>query len=219
MKHASKLIAAAVALMASAAATAAASAASMTFRMLPVGERCGAKCPQMIVAEGEISIRTPQDFAEFVRRQAHNPNASAVILLHSSGGRVGASMQLGQLFRTVGAAVIVGRAGSRGIAPGNCYSACVYALVGAKKRVVPPASRVGVHRMFAYEIASGHPEEGTRYERVHATPDLVRHLSDYVGKMGVSRELIDAAERTSSDRLRIVTPREMRRWRLGSDKF
>ena len=30
---------------------------------------------------------------------------------------------------------------------GRCYSACVYALMGAATRVAPPQSRVGIHRM------------------------------------------------------------------------
>lgn len=191
----------------------------MTFRALPVGDRCGARCPQMIVAEGEITTRTPNDFVAFVRRQAQNPNARGVILLHSPGGRVGASMQLGKLFRGVGAAVIVGRAGSAGVTGGHCYSACVYALMGAKKRVIPKASRVGIHRMFAYEAQGAGPEDDSSYQRVYATPDLVARLSEYAGLMGVSRELVHTAERVTPDRLRIVTPKEMRRWKLGSDKF
>lgn len=191
----------------------------MTFRALPVGDRCGARCPQMIVAEGEITTRTPNDFVAFVRRQAQNPNARGVILLHSQGGRVGASMQLGKLFRGVGAAVIVGRASSAGVTGGHCFSACVYALMGAKKRVIPKVSRVGIHRMFAYEAPGAGPEDASGYQRVYATPDLVARLSEYAGIMGVSRELVHTAERVTPDRLRIITPKEMRRWKLGSDTF
>jgi hypothetical protein len=193
--------------------------ASMTFRMMPVGDRCGSRCPQMIVAEGEITSSTPDDFVRFVRRQDSNPNARGVVLLNSSGGRVGAAMQLGQMFRTAGAAVIVGRAGQTGVAPGYCYSACVYALIGAKKRVIPNSSRIGIHRMVAMERGGTHPDDVSAYQRVYATPDLVKRLSDYAGKMGVSRELIHTAERVSHERLRIVTPQEIRRWKLGSDKF
>ena len=197
----------------------AAIAAPMTFRMMPVGDRCGSRCALMIVAEGEITTGTPDEFVAFVRRQSRNPNARGVILLHSQGGRVGASMQLGKLFRTAGAAVIVGRAGLAGIAPGSCYSACVYALIGAKKRVIPRSSRLGIHRMVAFDLGSRGPDDLSSFEAVYATPDLVKRLSDYAGSMGVSRELIHAAERVSHNRLRIVTPREIRRWKLGSEKF
>jgi hypothetical protein len=197
----------------------AAQAAPMTFRMAPVGEGCGSRCPLMIVAEGEITPRTPDDFAAFVRQASRNPKARSVILLHSQGGRVGASMQLGKLFRDAGAAVIVGRAGGNGIVPGHCYSACVYALMGAKKRVIPPVSRVGVHRMVAFDAASRVPDDMNGYQAIFATPDLVKRLSDYAGSMGVSREVITTAERVSHDRLRILTPQEIRRWKLGSEKF
>ncbi|MFN3888912.1 MAG: hypothetical protein ACK4MV_00845 [Beijerinckiaceae bacterium] len=191
----------------------------MTFRTIPVGEGCGARCPQMIVAEGEITAATPDRFVEFVRAQARNPNARGVILIHSAGGRVGAAMQLGKLFRQAGAAVIVGRVGPGGVVSGNCFSACVYALIGAKKRVIPKVSRIGIHRMVAFEAASPDPERINGYEAVHATPDLVKRLSDYAGSMGVSRELITTAERVGHDRLRIVTPAEIKRWKLGSERF
>lgn len=209
----------AIAAAALAACWSAAVAAPMTFRTMPVGDRCGARCPRMIVAEGEITTSTPAQFAEFVRRQSRDPNIRGVILLHSGGGRVGAAMQLGKLFREAGAAVIVGRVGPTGVAAGSCYSACVYALVGAKKRVIPTVSRVGVHRMVAFDAAGASFDDERRYAPVYATPDLVQRLSDYVGSMGVSRELISVAERVSHDRLRIVTPQEIRRWRLGSPKF
>lgn len=210
---------AAVALAAALACGSAASAAPMTFRTMPVGDKCGARCPEMIIADGEITNRTPEEFIAFIRRQSSNPNARGVILLNSQGGRVGASMQLGKLFRTAGAAVIVARAGPQGTTAGRCYSACVYALMGAKKRVIPKTSKVGIHRMFAYEIGGAGPDDNSKYERVYATPDLVARLSDYAGVMGVSRELVHTAERVTPDQLRIITPQEIRRWKLGSDKF
>ena len=73
--------------------------------------------------------------------------------------------------------------------------------------------------MFAYEVGGAAPDETSRYQRVYATPDLVPRLSDYAGAMGVSRELVHTAERVTPDTLRIVTPQEIRRWKLGSDKF
>lgn len=209
----------ALAAAALAACSSAAVAAPMTFRTIAVGERCGARCPQMIVAEGEITTSTPAQFVDFVRRRAHDPNTRGVILMHSGGGRVGAAMQLGRMFRESGAAVIVGRVGPTGVTSGSCYSACVYALVGARKRVIPNVSRVGVHRMVAFDATGASFDDERRYGPVYATPDLVKRLSDYVGSMGVSRELIDVAERVSHDRLRIVTQQEIRRWRLGSPKF
>lgn len=194
-------------------------AAPMTFRMQPLGERCGAHCPQVIVADGDITERTPGDFAAFVGSQAANRAARGVILINSNGGRVGASISLGRMFRTAGAAVVVGRASPGGVVSGRCYSACVYALMGAKKRVIPKESRIGIHRMFAFEAAGWGPDDLGRTSQVYATPDLVARLSEYAAHMGVSPELVYAAERVSPDQVRVVTPQEIRRWRLGSDKF
>lgn len=173
----------------------------------------------MIVAEGDITPNTPERFLEFVQRQSRDPNMRGVVLINSPGGRVGASMQLGKYFRQAGVAVIVGRVGARGIAPGSCFSACVYALIGAKKRVIPKVSKVGVHRMVAFDYGGRGDDDMSRYQAVFATPDLVKRLSDYVGSMGVSREVISMAERTSHDKLRILTPQEIRRWKLGSENF
>lgn len=219
MKPSRSILSAAFALAGAGFGAAAANAATMTFRTLAVGQNCGARCPQMIVAEGEITTDTPAHFVAFVRRQAVDPNTRGVILLHSHGGRVGAAMELGKLFRQAGAAVIVGRASSGAITAGACYSACVYALIGAKKRVIPRVSRIGVHRMVAFDRAGADPEQLPSYQPVHATPDLVKRLSDYAGSMGVSRELINVAERVRHDRLRMVTASEIRRWKLGSEKF
>ena len=149
---------AAFALAAILACGSAASAAPMTFRTMPVGDKCGARCPEMIIADGEITNRTPDEFIAFVRRQSVNPNARGVILLNSQGG-AWAPRWNRALFRTAGAAVIVGRAGPQGVVAGRCYSACVYALMGAKKRVIPKVSKVGIHRMFAYEAGGVAPED------------------------------------------------------------
>jgi len=196
-------------------------AAPMTFRTVAVvdSQKCGARCAQVIVAEGEITERTPEEFLAFVRSQRANRAMRGVVVLNSHGGRVMASMELGRVFRAAGVAVVVGRAAGGGLAAGRCYSACVYALMGARKRVIPDESRIGIHRMFAYERFGRDSEDGFAMTRVYATPDLVARLGDYAGMMGVSRELIYAAERVTPDRVRIVTPREIRRWRLGTNKF
>lgn len=196
-------------------------AAPMTFSLQTVGDprRCARQCPQIIVAQGEILQRTPDDFVAFVKAQTGNGAARAVVLLDSQGGRVGASIALGQMFRAAGAAVVVGRVGPNGVVSGRCYSACVYALLGGRKRVVPRESRLGVHRMFAYETGGGAPDDVGRASRVYATSDLVARIGDYVAHMGVSRELVYAAERVPPERVRVLTPQEIRRWRVGVEKF
>lgn len=208
-------------------AGAGAASAAMTFRLATAGEpaTCGAKCPQIIIAEGEIVERTPSDFVNFLRANRSTKNIYSVVMINSPGGRVVASMELGRLLRKAGAAVIVARAfeadgngGMTRFAAARCYSACVYALMGAKKRVVPPQSKVGIHRMFLYE-RMGQTDGSVQMTKTFAQSEMVNRLGDYAGMMGVSRDLVYSAEKTPPDTFHVLTPAEIRRWRLASEKF
>ena len=79
--------------------------------------------------------------------------------------------------RELRAAAIVasyGYDGARaGATPGECVSACVYALMGAIRRVAPTQSRVALHRM-SREVAragerarTGNGREGRRLADGH----------------------------------------------------
>jgi hypothetical protein len=191
----------------------------MTFRLLPLenASRCGSQCAQAIVADGEITNSTPQEFLSFVSQNLHG-NVRAVVFLNSPGGRVVASMELGQVFRKLGVAAIVARAGQTYggtvLASGHCFSACVYALMGGRKRVIPPQSKVGVHRMFQYQ-ASLDPAGGATIYRQHDNGRMRAMLSRYSRQMGVNSRVIEDAERTSSDSLHVLSNGEIARWRLG----
>lgn len=208
-----------------AAAAGPAGAAEMAFRAVEFGDpaQCRGACPQVIAADGEITSRTPRAFVDFVERNIGSGRLHSVILLNSQGGAVLASMQLGQAFRKIGAAAIVARpadaAARRGAAlSARCYSACVYAFMGAVKRVVPPGSRVGIHRMFTYE-ANRSPEGASALMRTYATEPLVSNLGEYAQMMGVSNELVWTAETVNPDQIRLVSPQELKRWKLAVPKF
>jgi hypothetical protein len=197
----------------------------MTFRLVTLaGGRCGSNCPQVIAAQGEIVESTPDEFVEFVQSHVGGGRLHSVVLLDSPGGKVTASMELGRALRRLGAAVIVARptgetSRTGDLLAGRCYSACVYALMGGRKRVVPPESRVGVHRMFNYVLAPD-PAGGEPLRRRHYDDGAMRAvLMRYSRTMGVSNQLIAHAERTSPDRLHVLSPAEISRWRLGSGKF
>lgn len=202
----------------------AAQAEEMSFRVVGVnGGRCGAKCPQVIAAEGEIGDATPDAFVNFVAQNVGSGNLHGIVLLDSPGGKVVASMELGQAIRRLGMAVIVARpgAGSRDaldLVGGRCYSACVYALMGGARRVIPPQSRVGVHRMFNYSTSFDFSEGFVR-ERNLDDGGMRATLSRYASSMGVSPDLVNLAERTSPDQLYMLTGPDITRWRLGSRKL
>lgn len=201
-------------------------AAEMTFRLVNFGNagKCRTNCPEVIAAEGEITERTPEAFLAFVATQAANPNLRSIVLFHSPGGRVVASMRLGIALRRIGAAAIVARVagvadgqGGR-VAAARCFSACVYALMGARKRVVPVPSQVGIHRMFMFEAMQS-ADSTNVVNRTYATDSLVSRLSDYADMMGVSNELVWQAEKINPDKIHILTTRELRKWRLATGKL
>jgi hypothetical protein len=184
-------------------------ARAMEFRLQSVGEGtgCRAHCPRVIVAEGQITNSSPEEFLQFIRDNAENRDLRTVVLLNSQGGYVVASMELGQMFRRVGAATIVAH---------QCLSACVYAFMGGVKRVAPRGATLGIHRMFANMSDGGFDSE---VHRVYDDGSMAGMLMRYSVRMGVSRDLIRFAERISSNSIHVVTASEMARWRLASRSF
>jgi hypothetical protein len=216
-----------VSLLALALAPHQASAQEMSFRLVSVGNqaKCGETCPVVIAAEGEITNETPYVFLSFIEGNVGRTNLHAIVFLDSPGGKVVASMELGKIMRRIGAAAIVGRVdpgASNGMSEflaARCLSACVYALMGARKRVIPPESLVGIHRMFTYvDAADPYSSAEVRAKR-YDNGQMAAVLSRYTGSMGVSPALIAMAEHISSDRIHIMTRAEIARFRLGSSKF
>jgi hypothetical protein len=203
-------------------------AAEMDFQVVEIGtsEHCGSKCLYVISAQGEITENSDERFTEFLDRNMGQRHLNGIVLLHSPGGNVLGATKLGKVLRKLGVAVVVARAdestkliGSNiRLAPGRCMSACVFVLMGGAKRVVPTPSKVGIHRMFRMETGRD-PAGGPSYRRVFANAPFVEQLRQYSAEMGVSSSLVDSAERISPDTVHIVSPAELRRWRLGSPKF
>ena len=201
----------------------ASAAEPMSFHLATVGTKHGCRqaCAEVIAAEGEINNDTADNFLAFLSEHLQDQDLRPVILIQSPGGTVVGAMQLGTVFRKIGAAVIVAAARSDGgsndvrVAPGACLSACVYAFFGGKKRVVPSVSRLGIHRMVINERVRD-PSGGMEIERIYGSDDIVNSLSAYTRMMGVDPGVINYAERVSPDSIHIVTPAELARWRLGS---
>ena len=199
--------------------TAATQARAMTFRLESLGG--GAKA---IVAEGQITNSTPGEFMAFLRENGANRDLRTVVFLNSEGGYVVASMELGQIFRRIGAATVVARlapSSGRGgrFLSANCLSACVYAFMGGRKRVAPQGSALGIHRMFANQVTDANMFGDGRVVRRYDNGSMAAHLMAYSSRMGVSRELIRAAEAFPSSSLHLVTSSEMSRWNLASRVF
>ncbi|MGD0635187.1 MAG: hypothetical protein ABSA13_13075 [Beijerinckiaceae bacterium] len=173
----------------------------------------------VISATGHISERTPEMFLDFLQKNSRS-GVHAVVFLDSPGGIVLASMEFGTLLRKIGAAAVVAKISSgflgakASVTPAKCLSACVYALIGARKRVIPPESEVGIHKMFLTVDGADVTALSTKQDRATAS-GLRGLLSSYTGKMGVSPELIARAEKIPSEELHILTRAEIKKWRLG----
>jgi hypothetical protein len=203
----------------------AACANEMRFSIVAIGSsmQCGANCPSVIAADGEITNNTPAAFVAFLQRNAPQTRVHAIVLLDSPGGKVVASMELGKILRRLGAAVVVARAGGESsngaLLAGRCFSACVYAFMGGRKRVIPPQSAAGIHRMFTFDY--GVDPSGLVGERHQHFDDggMAAILSRYTGRMGVNPQIIATAEHITPEQIHIVSRAEMARWHLATTRF
>lgn len=204
---------------------------AMEFSTVPLDGRCsGAECRRVVVAEGEITSEAPAQFSRFLRQQLQVPGLHALVFLNSPGGNVESALQLGAMLHDAGAAVVVGRPvamegqaapkktamGSLGVVPGHCASACVYSLMGARKRVVPTGARVGVHRMSARMWSRDPASGGARGDRIFAGSKELDALRTYVSRVGGSQDLISLAESVPHDQIRMLSGSEVRKYRLGA---
>ena len=188
-------------------------ARAMDFRWVAPGNssNCfGGLCGTSITAEGEITDATPADFRAFLGANAPAHRGRIVVFIDSPGGKIVAGIELGKIFRQLGVTASVARTGDSeqgsALTGGICFSACVYALMGATRRIAPHDSKIGVHRMFAYDGGARRYDDG----------QMAAMLRRYSNMMGVSPELIAATEQGTSDAIRILTPAEIARWRLAS---
>jgi hypothetical protein len=196
----------------------------MRFHVAPLQSRdCGHRCPNVVIADGVIEPDTPDEFLNFAREAARAPNLKSVMLINSPGGNVVASMEFGAKLRQLGMAAIVASYGSDGerygATPGECVSACVYALMGAVKRIAPSQSRVALHRMSVSQAEAPTRGHVGFVSRRFADSRLVAIVARYARAMGVSPEVVLQAESLEPDHIRSLSAAEMRRWRLANSKL
>jgi hypothetical protein len=197
----------------------------MTFRLATLaGGQCGARCPQVIVAEGVIEEHTPEAFIAFAKAASVDAPLKGMILINSPGGRVVASMRLGAVFRKMNVSVAVASyeavGGRAGPTAGRCMSACVYAMMGGARRIVPPESQVGIHRMSTTGYGESQPSHQMVASTVSFADDaMVATLARYAVQMGISAALIHTAETISPSDILILSPSRMRAWHLATAQF
>ena len=103
---------------------------------------------------------------------------------------------------------------------GECLSACVYAMMGAVRRVAPAGSQVALHRMSIVENEAGGGWFGPAHvTRSFADKPMVAILKRYAARMGINPAMIALAESLPPDNMHLLTPTEMRRWSFATGRF
>ena len=181
-------------------------------------EGCSQTCSTIVLADGQIDNSSPDRFDALVRNHLGPRPRGLTVLIRSPGGYVIAAAKLGLLFRKYNATVVVATAGAMNlrsgtikIGPAMCISACVYAFMGGRKRVVPAGGSLVLHRSYA---------DGTWFRGREYDNDFVRqYILAYAKSMGVATAPITYAERLPPYHVQALTRAQIREWKLGTVGF
>ena len=215
---------------------------------LAVGEdnACGDGCSEWIAAEGAFDHGSAQRLRAFVKRLGRK----LPIFFHSIGGIQTEALSVGRFMRerqmTAGVARTIPqkclppldndaacralkRSGQRLNAEfrtvdAGCYSACVYALIGATARNVPPGARLGVHSSkFIRIFPDGHvnappPAKLTVEEKAHLM-EANAEVRRYIREMGIDAGLYDAAMKVAPDQVHYLSRNEIAGFGIDTRSF
>src|SRR5215475_8173076 len=201
------------------------------------GERdaCGPGCSEWIAAEGMFD--GPEVERRFRDLLGTLKGRNLPIVFDSLGGVIGEALVLGRILRERRMAASVGESYPEGCkariaaeescrqimqanrelkaqlrtAGAVCYSACVYALLGASARHVPADARVGIHAS-APTAASARPGAPTA-EQLH------NNRKRYILEMGANPDLQDAAVKTPPPGVYVLSRDELVRYAVESARY
>jgi hypothetical protein len=194
-------------------------ASALTYSIVGIGPDRAA-----IVAEGAIEPNEGQRFREFLSSAASRGAVPQALMIHSPGGIASGAFDLGFTLRQLGFGVIVAAVrrdpstGGAVLLPGRCASACVLAMMGGRRRVVPDASRIYVHRhrtLYASDNRDAIPQSMMAPGRQSA--GFVDAMRSYASMMGVDPGLVTLSDSVPHESARLLTPSEVRRFRLSTE--
>lgn len=186
-------------------------AQEMSFRV--VTDRAGCGTCIWVQASGEIASTSATSLKSFLQA---NPFVS-VLQIDSTGGNLGAALEMGELVRSRNLAVVVGGASLRRNSlgdqiatrvAGQCMSACVYVLAGGQPRSQVLDSVVGVHQFYGGTSGVSGEVALDTGQRVSGA------LIEYLTRMGVSASIITAASSARPDEIYILSNTEKLRFKL-----
>jgi len=219
--------------------------APMIFYLAKGGpDACGAGCSEWIAAEGRIDESSAQRLRALLTQIGKR---KLPIFFHSAGGVASTAREMGHLLREramsagVYQTVPTGCAGAteqacrvlkqsgqalpaalRTIA--SCDSACVFALIGAKMRQVPPGARIGIHSVKLV-IEWGHARDAgfsdrqiASYEKTRLAEINAQHRR-YAREMGVDVGLIDLSLQVPHTSIHYLSREEIVRFGIDPQEF
>jgi hypothetical protein len=203
-------------------------------------DACGPGCSEWIAAEGAFDTGSAARLRAFLARQR---NTRMPIYFHSPGGLADRAFGIGRMLRERGMTAGVSRtmpeacrtldekACNRLKRSGQtlsaelsalavCNSACVYAMIGAKERQVPPGARLGVHSSRLIKIYSDGRvavmQPGTSRTQIQARDALTRK---YIGDMGIDVRLLDIASKIPHESVYYLSRDEIASLRIDRRQF
>ncbi|RTL49195.1 MAG: hypothetical protein EKK40_16035 [Bradyrhizobiaceae bacterium] len=168
----------------------------MTFKWVTARQgACEPDCRDWISAVGIITSDTPSLFDSFTK--GHDLKGQRIVI-DSSGGSVLDAIAIGRTWRAGGVigsvGVVTERDGARAIAPeGYCESMCVFLLLGAATREIPPQAHVRVHQIWMGDRANDAKASKYTAEDMTIVERDVGRLAKYTFDMGGSGDLLALA--------------------------
>ncbi len=168
----------------------------MTFKWIAAKPgACEPDCRDWIAAVGVITGDTPALFDNFTK--GHDLKGQRVVL-DSSGGSVLDAIAMGRTWRSGGVLASVGimteRDGVRAVMPeGYCESMCVFLLLGAATREIPPQAHIRVHQIWMGDRANDPKAAKYSADDMTIVERDVGRLAKYTFDMGGTGDLLALA--------------------------
>jgi hypothetical protein len=196
-------------------------------------DACGPGCSEWIAAEGDFD---PFSIGRLLALLGRLNGRKPPIFFDSPGGSMAHALALGRLIRERGLTTGVSRTVAQECATANrdtckvlktsgltlngelhslapCVSACVFALISGKERLVPPGAQVGVH---SPTIIRRRPD-GSQVAAAEVNAASVSKVFDdamakghkHIRDMGIGEGLFEAIERTPYEDVHILSREEI----------
>ncbi len=179
-------------------------------------------CAPQILAEGRIESSSADALATFLTNKAAHDDKlppQPTISFDSPGGSLLGGIRLGQLIRDRRLDTNIEAEYSKVnlkskegfdtfIQAATCASSCVFAFAGGLRRTVGTGGRVGVHQFYGGERALGDS----------TTQLAIVTIASYLAKMGVNRELLDAASLVPATSILWLTSQQLHNTRLDNSR-